>query len=89
MNAFPNRVWERVIKYYIRDDEMNGGQTKRRLPTLPDLDCRNYSDVGWVGTKWKPTIPLENGAVSLLPTLLALGESRNPIFGKNRISKLV
>ncbi len=29
------------------------------------------SQVGWVGTKWKPTIPLENGAVSLLPTRLA------------------
>jgi len=24
-----------IQKYYIRYDEMNGGQTKRRLPTLP------------------------------------------------------
>jgi hypothetical protein len=33
----PTKILKQNIiqKYYIRDDEMNGGQTKRRLPTLP------------------------------------------------------
>ncbi len=40
------------------------------------------SNVGWVGTKWKPTIFQRYGAVSLLPTLRLISERR---VGRNEV----